>query len=338
MRGKQSRYGASYWWALLPLVVLPFLALLSLSVGAYKPLGLNTLLHYVFGLSKPTPLERSIIRLRLTRTLAGIVAGSALAYAGSSLQYVFRNPLADPYIFGIASGASFAITLALFLGASDPTTLYLAALAGSTVTLAIVALGGLLGGGSAFSYIVSGVAIGYLMWAASTIILIALGPRAHYSLSWLFGTLAYVNNGELKVSSLMMLAVTATAIAMGKRYSKLLLGRDVAAVYGAPYRRLLAELVLLSGVATASATALTGPIGFVGLVAPWISRVTVGSLYSRFTLVGMMWGSILVLASDVAARMMSGYVEMPLTAIMAFVGVPVIIYIMYESRGGAPWG
>ncbi len=319
------------------LLVLLALSLASMSIGAYRKVSLYTVLEYVLHSKRVPPIYAAIIHVRLLRTLAGVIVGAALAFSGASLQYVFRNPLADPYIFGIASGAALGVILSLYWGQASPMALYTAASLGAIAALALVAAGGVLGGGTAFSYIVAGVGIGYLLWAMSMILVLEMGPRAHYSAIWLFGTLAYIDSAELRISLIVVIAVLAVALSLHRRYSRLLLGEEVSAIYGTPYRRALLELTVLSGVATAAATAMAGPVGFVGLVAPWIARLTGTTLYAGFIASTVVWGSSLVLFSDVTARLLGGPVELPLTAIMSFVGVPFIIYIMVKLRGSSAW-
>jgi len=323
---------------LVPLLALLILTALSMGIGAYKHLGLREAFLILVHAHGPTAAEQAILKLRLTRTLAGVIVGSALALSGSSLQYALRNPLADPYVLGIASGAALGVILAVYAGRSDPLTLYTASIAGSLASLAGVLLGGILGGGSPFAYVIAGIGVGYLSWALSTTLIVALGPRAHYGIAWLFGTLAYTNTEELRISGLLALLTLTTALALRRRYEKLLLGEEVSSVYGTPYREAAFELVLLSGLLTASATALAGPVGFVGLVAPWVARLTVGVIYGRFIVSSILWGSILVVASDIASRILGGTYELPLTAVMSLVGVPFLLYASLKAaRGESSW-
>ena len=319
------------------LAVMVMLALTSLLIGPYKGVTPADLARFLVSPETLSPLKRAVITARFHRMLAGVIVGSTLALAGASLQYVFRNPLADPYVFGIASGAALGVVAALYAGLRAPSALYAAAMLGSLGALVIVLLGGALGGGSPFSYIVVGVSVGYLLWALSLILLLLMGPEAHYSLLWLFGTLAYTTPGQLRVSGSIAVVACAVSLVLSRRYSKLILGPEVASIHGVPYRKASLELVALSGLATAAATSLAGPVGFVGIVAPWVARVSVGSLYGRFVAASILWGSSVVLAGDIFARVAGGPVEVPLTAVLSLMGVPMIFYILLKSRGIRVW-
>jgi iron complex transport system permease protein len=336
---ERRAYGrmAAILYFLVPLSTLLVLAVVSLGTGAYRHLGIRKSILLLIHAYKPTGVEQAIFKLRLARTLAGVIVGSALALSGSGLQYALRNPLADPYILGMASGAALGVILAIYTSHPDPLTLYSASIAGSLVSLAGVLLGGILGGGSPFAYVIAGIGVGYLSWALSIILIVMLGPRAHYGIAWLFGTLAYVGEEELGISGLLTLSVLVITLLLRRRYEKLLLGEEVSSVYGVPYREAAFELVLLSGLLTASATALAGPVGFVGLVAPWVARLTVGVVYGRFIVSSVLWGSSLVIASDIASRILGGSYELPLTAVMSFVGVPFLLYASLKARGGSSW-
>ena len=323
--------------AAAPLLALMVAVVVSMGVGPYKGLGVRRAFFILLHGHEVSGVEWAILKLRLVRTLAGVAVGAALAVAGSSLQYALRNPLADPYILGVASGAALGVILAIYMGHTGPIALYASSIIGSIASLTAVLLGGILSGGSPFAYVIAGVGVGYLSWALSMVLIVMLGPRAHYGIAWLFGTLAYATKRELVVSGSLVLLVVSTALALHRRYEKLLLGVEVSSVYGTPYRRAAFELVLLSGILTASATAIAGPVGFVGLVAPWVARLTVGVVYGRFLLSSILWGSSLVVVSDVASRMLESTFELPLTAVMSFVGVPFLIYAMFRVRGGRVW-
>ena len=323
-------------WTTLAVALTLTSAIASLSIGPYRRVSLHQVAEWISGGSLP-PLDEAILQVRLRRTLAGIIIGASLAYAGANLQYLFRNPLADPYVFGIASGAALGVTLALYLGHADPAAVYAYSLAGALASLALVVAGGLMGGGSPFSFIVVGVSLGYLLWSVSLILLSIMGPRSHLGFVWLFGTLAYASGRQLRLAAATLALVWTASILLRSRYSKLLLGPDISSLRGTPYRRAAVELVVLSGVVTAAATAVSGPVGFVGVVAPWFARTTAGSLYGRFIAVSTLWGATLVVLADTVNRLLGGAVELPLTGLLSLIGVPVVVYITLRSRGVKPW-
>jgi len=318
-----------------PLIALASLVLsltASLCVGSYGFISPPEVFEVLVGREGSTLYP--IILHRLVRSVASIVAGTVLAISGATLQYVLRNPLADPYILGIAGGAGLAVVAGLYAGLSKPLELYLLAALGGLVVLLLVLVVSTLASGSIFSLVISGVAFGYITWAISTILLLRLGSSIRGGLLWLFGTVAFTSPRELLLTALLSLAAVALLAILSPSLSKLALGDEVASSMGVNVGRLRALSIALAATAASFVVALAGPVGFVGLVAPWIARILGGTIYTVLLPLSAMTGSTLLLVSDVIARIVLRPLEVPLTAVTALIGVPVLVYILLRVRAG----
>ncbi len=309
----------------------PLLLILSVTIGPYKQVGFSSVLECLLG-GCPPAAEAVVIR-RLLRSLSAMVAGAGLAAAGVTLQHILRNPLADPYIIGVASGAGLGAIVAFALGVNNPTTVYLLALMGGTLAYTIVSMLSLVTGLRMLSFILAGVAVGYAAWALSVIVIVRYMARVQGGILWLFGSVAYVTRLQVLLSTILVAIPILWLIIRRKGLSALLLGDEVAEAAGYNVKMLRYEAFLASSALTAAAVALAGPIGFVGLVAPWLARALLGSIYARLLLFSSLMGGWMLLSSDILVRAVFAPVEVPLTAITSLIGVPVMVYIMSKFRG-----
>lgn len=302
-----------------------------MSVGAYRKVGFLDAIRYIFGGSLPTT-ARFVLDERLWRTLAAVVAGIGLSSAGATLQYILKNPLADPYILGVTGGSGLGVLLAIALGLTNPIATYSIALFGGFMAFVLMLLFSSLAGSSPFSIVLSGVAVGYLTWAISMVVLVENSEKIAGGILWLFGTVAFSTRNEVLYSLFMDIIALLILFVIGKNIEKLMLGDEVAESMGIRVKKTRILAVSGAALATAAAVALSGPIGFVGLVAPWAARELIGSLYLGFFTVSTLLGAVLLVLSDVTVRALFSPLELPLTSIVAIVGVPVMIYIIKEMR------
>jgi iron complex transport system permease protein len=277
-----------------------------------------------------------IIRtLRVPRALVAALVGAALAVAGAIIQGVTRNPLADPWILGIEAGAAFAVVCSVFLlGASSLTTYALFAFVGGAIAAVVVYALGTLGGMSPMKLVVAGAALATLLSSLKTAILILnqqtleeirfwlAGSVAGRDLSLLLQVLPYVGAGLL------------LAFALGRQITALTLGDDVATGLGLRTAWLkvlcVVAVVLLAG----SAVAIAGPIGFVGLVIPHVARYLVGVDYRWVLPYSALLGAMLLVAADIAARLVLRPQELPVGIMTALVGAPFFIYLARKRIKG----
>ncbi|GAB6148105.1 FecCD family ABC transporter permease [Stetteria hydrogenophila] len=307
----------------------------SVSIGSYPGVGLDEVLDYLAGRGLPAGV-RAVVELRLSRTVAAALVGAALSAGGAGLQFVLRNPLADPYILGISSGAALALILASSLGLASPAAVQLVAFLGGLAALGVAFALAAAAGGGRLSLIIAGVVVGYAAWSLGVILLYRMGPEAGRALSWLYGTLAYTTPSVLRDYSPGILAGLGVLALRAGRVSKLLLGEEVAESMGVNVARLRLEVVAAAGLATASSVAIAGPVGFIGLAGAWLARALVGSVFTRLLPASAMAGAAVLVAADAAARLL-GPGEPPLTALTTLAGIPATVYVLTHLRGEG-WG
>jgi iron complex transport system permease protein len=283
-------------------------------------------------------LATIVFDLRLPRALSAFAVGALLALAGALLQALLRNPLADPYVLGISGGASVAALLAMAAGA----TLWLMQLASAVGALATLMLLVLLARRSLFSRDVlagddaaSGVLLTGVMIAALTAavlsLLLALAPegRLRSMVFWLLGDLAGATDKVTAAIALLLLAVLLTIACVLARPLNLVLRGDVAAfTQGVDVARVRRVLVLVAALATGCAVTLAGAVGFVGFVAPHITRRLVGNDQRSLLPGAALLGGALVVLADIIARTAAAPLQLPVGVLTALLGVPVFLWLL----------
>ncbi|MCE4624611.1 MAG: iron ABC transporter permease [Desulfurococcales archaeon] len=287
------------------------------------------------GVSNPLDSIRSlghggdpIVIYRLTRTVAAALLGLGLSVSGLTLQYTLRNPMADPYLLGVSSGAAFGVlVLYLFSPTPPPTLVYASGLLwGFIAFLIVIGVGGFIGGGPT-SLIVAGVSVGYGFFGLIVLAMAHMPGAQRFSFIWLFGTVAYVTRETLLVTAAIVISGTAGLAAYSQKIYTLILGDEVARASGVDVERLRLVAAFLASSIAASLVALAGPVGFLGLAAPWATRLAIGSNYRRALAGSMILGAGAAVASDLVVRLMSGGGEIPLTAVTALFGAPILFYL-----------
>ncbi|MBO1518627.1 vitamin B12 ABC transporter permease BtuC [Oceanisphaera pacifica] len=327
---QQRKY--HYWLAALGLALLASI-LLSLQLGAVG-VGVEALWQPV------SPLEKQVFwQLRLPRTLLAVLVGASLALCGAVLQVLLHNPLAEPGLIGISSGASLAAVLTLSLSVSLGITLpywslSLAAFMGALlVTLLLLALSRRrLGSGALLLF---GVAVGILANAILTWLLYLADDASLRSfLFWMMGSLGH---GQ-PLSFAWWLPAIATLfwlLRQGRSLDLLALGDHQAQLLGLNVQRLQPQLVLAVCLLTAFSVAMAGPIGFVGLVVPHLLRLLVGGKQRFLLPASMLAGALVLTLADVVARTLLSAGEVPIGAVTATLGAPVFIWLLVRRYAGA---
>nr|WP_269330309.1 iron ABC transporter permease [Kineosporia babensis] len=260
--------------------------------------------------SSATDVQARIIwEFRLPRALLGLVVGSALAVAGAVLQAVVRNPLADPFIFGVSSGASVAAVAALTLvtGTLAAVSVPLAAFAGALVTtLTVFLLAQQRGRVTAHRLVLAGVAMSYLLSSVTSyLVLRASGPGEGVSqvLSWLSGSLAAADWGDLGLPTLVLLLSTVGLTLLARVLNAFLIGDETAASLGVDVGRVRLGLFVITSLLVGVVVAVSGAIGFVGLVVPHAIRMIVGSDHRWVLPASALAGGLLLVVVDIIARL-----------------------------------
>ena len=264
---------------------------------------------------------------RAPRALTAVGVGAGLAMAGVVMQALTHNPLADPYLLGVSSGASVGAVAALLAGVTA--ALPLAAFAGALAALATTLL--LAGrGASPVRTILAGVAVGYLASALVSLLVFrsSRGDAYREILSWLLGSLASSRWWEAGLALTASAVVGAVVLARSRTFDALLLGDDAAVSLGVPVRRERPWLMGLVAVLTGALVAVSGAIGFIGLVVPHAARILVGQRHRALLPVAALAGGLFLLLADTAARTLLDPVEVPVGIITALVGGPAFALLL----------
>lgn len=309
--------------ALLSLVVVMGI---GLTVGT-KMIGLDTVVDAVTRFDG-SDLQLVVRESRIPRTVLGIVVGLALGAAGAVMQALTRNALADPGILGVNAGASVAVAVAVAaLGVADFPHLMAFALLGALVATIGVVLLGALGGGSPVTLVLSGVALAAVLGGITTA-LVLLNPTAFLHMrSWESGALAGRDLSLLAFAGPAIALGLAIALLMTRSLDVLALGDDTAAALGVRIGPLRTAAVVAVTLLAGTATALAGPVAFLGLAAPHIARGFVGASQKAVVPLAAVIGAIVVVLGDVVGRVIIAPQEVPVGIVMAFVAAPFLIVI-----------
>lgn len=281
--------------------------------------------------------------LRLPRVLLAATVGAGLALVGAMMQALVRNPLADPYILGVSSGASVGAAAVMLFNVFGLRTVFgaqavsVAGFAGACAAMAIVYLLARSGAGvSPQRLVLGGVASSYV-FSAITSLLIFLGtPHAAGNvLFWLLGGLGRASWNTLALPVVLCGVVAGYALLRAPWLNALAMGDDLATSVGVPVNRFRRELFLASALLTGVLVALSGAIGFVGLILPHVARLLVGADHRRLLAVAMPLGAVFVIWCDVAARTVAAPQVLPVGVITALVGGPLFVALLIRRTAGA---
>lgn len=319
--GRQAGLTAT---AAVALVVLALAAIASVCVGARTVPPTEILRAFT---DFAGTADHVVVRdIRLPRTLLGIAVGAALAVAGALVQTLTRNPLAEPGMLGVTAGAGFAIVLAQSARQGDSQVgQLLAACAGAlAATLLVYAVGR----GSPVRLLLAGVALSSVLSGVSLGIRLLLPDVFDSYRFWSVGSLAGREQAPLTLPLLVVLAALVGALLLARPLNALALGEHVATTLGAHVLRTRILVVALVTVLAGAATAVAGPIAFVGLIVPHLARrLARGSVPWLLTLC-LLLGPVLLLAADVLGRLLLPTGEVPVAIVTAFLGGPVLIWVV----------
>lgn len=278
--------------------------------------------------------ELVIYYLRMPRALSAILVGIGLSTAGVVMQALIRNPLVDPYITGVSSGAGFGATLVALTGFaiidgvfSMPLAAFIGAIAAFSFTLVVAEMAG----GRPMSYVLAGVIISTILSAGTTLLMISNPDKLHGILYWLFGSFAYSS----WISTLIVMGVVGVCclaiLLFANEYNVILLGDEQAKQLGLNPKGLKRKMVVLISVLAAACVSFCGVIGFVGLIVPHVARMIVGGDHRLLLPASMMLGANVLLLADLVCKTVAIPEELPIGAVMALVGGPFFVYLMIRS-------
>jgi iron complex transport system permease protein len=298
--------------------------------------------HALPGLIAPDwqSFEASIVwEVRLPRVTLAVVAGAGLAVVGATLQALLRNPLADPYLLGTSAGAALGAVSVLLSGAAvaGGLSLAIAAFLGALVATAVVyVLAWQDGRFPTGRLVLSGVAVSYLFSSVTNLLIyrVPTGEQARTAIFWMLGGLGSAQWESLALPTMVVVAGTCALIAFARALNAVSLGEEVAATLGIDGDRVRQVGFLIASLGTGVLVAVTGGIGFVGLMVPHCVRLVVGADHRRLLPAVALAGAIFLVWADVLARTIVAPEEVPIGIVTAFAGAPFFLWLMRSRRLG----
>lgn len=339
----------SRWWLPVSFGVLALAFLVGVMVGPAGPpwqripLELIDALPFVDIDTGVTPLQHDVLwQIRMPRVVLAAIVGGMLSLAGASYQGVFRNPLVDPYLLGVAAGAGLGATIALTVGRDttvawpiDP--LPVAAFVGGLLAVVLTYLvGGAFGATRASATLVlAGVAVTALATAIQTFMLQKHNDVIRQVYSWILGRLSSATWSDVRVVLPYVLVSGAVLLLHRRLLDVLRVGDDEAAALGARVDRIRITVVIAATLGTSAVVAVSGLIGFVGIVVPHLVRLLFGPSYRRLLPLTVMLGAAFLIVADVPGRVLSDPAETPIGVVTAFLGAPFFIVVLRTRQAAA---
>ncbi|WBU65116.1 FecCD family ABC transporter permease [Paracoccus aerodenitrificans] len=325
------------------IALLAVLAVLSLGHGASGVSGLAVIGDLLTGRDVAQTDRVILLNIRLPRLLTGILVGAALAVSGAIMQGLFRNPLADPGLLGVSAGASLGAIAAIVLGGALPAAIAglvgwhlvpLAAFAGSWIAmLTLYAIATRQGRTSVATMLLAGIALAAMIAALSGLIIYRADDQQLRDLTfWSLGSLAGSSWTKLIAAGPVILIALTLAPAMSRGLNGLALGEAAAAHVGIRVQRVKRASVLITAAATGAAVAISGAIGFVGIVVPHLLRLITGPDHRWLLINSGLLGAAVLIAADMIARSIVVPAELPIGIITAMMGGPFFMWVLLSNR------
>ena len=279
-----------------------------------------------------------IVHLRIPRALFAMLIGASISVAGAMMQGLFRNPLADPGLLGVSSGAALGAASVIVLGFSLPwvpaLTLPIAAFVGGVIATIVVMQLSIRGGrASVANMLLAGIAINAVCGAATGLLVYISDDEQLRSLTfWTMGSVGGASWANLPYVVLFAFGPALMALPLGRAINALLLGESEAHLLGVNVEQLKLLIIFLVCVMVGTSVSLTGMIGFVGLVVPHLCRLILGADNRRVILGSMLVGATLLLGADLISRTIVSPAELPIGIVTSIVGGPFFLSLLYRSR------
>jgi len=271
--------------------------------------------------------------LRLPRVLLGAMVGAALSVSGAAYQGVFRNPLADPYLLGVAAGAGLGATIVIVGGGTSgliPPAAFVGAVAAVVVAYAL----GSLGPRSGATLILAGVAVAAFFTAAQTFVQQQHADTVREVFTWILGRLSTAGWGEVTTLAPYVVVGITVMLLHRRLLDVLAVGEEEAATLGVDPSRVRVIVVVAATLTTAAAVAVSGLIGFVGIIVPHAVRLLVGVSYRVILPVAVIGGAAFLVLADLVARTVLSPAEIPIGVVTAFIGAPFFALVLRTSKRG----
>ena len=341
-----SHENAGKWWIALASLLLVCSLLVGVMIGPAGPAWWRVPLELINRLpffsihSGLTDTDWSIVwQIRAPRVVLAALVGSTLSIAGASYQGVFRNPLVDPYLLGVAAGAGLGATIVITVNRSGTSTwwidpLPLAAFVGGLIAVLATYLVGTTGKGerSSPSLVLSGVAVTSLATAAQTFLLQRNSDVVRQVYSWILGRLSSATWGDVRLVIPYVVLSTIALLLHRRLLDVLRVGDDEAAALGVNVSRVRLVVVVAATLGTASVVAVSGLIGFVGIIVPHAVRLIVGTSYRVVLPVSLLFGAAFLILADIPGRVLDNPAETPIGVVTAFLGAPFFLLILRARK------
>lgn len=328
---------------ILPLslgVLLLVSMLVAASIGVI-PIPVKVILQSIgqkFGICRDVPIAEyyqvTLWQLRIPRIVMSVLAGAALAICGGVFQSIFRNPVCDPYILGISSGASIGAAIAFILGWDAAVFgIALPALVTALLTLLLIlGIARVKGKHNTDTLLLIGIALNFFISAMITLLIVMNQKEMHKIYFWTMGSLTHVSWLEIA----WLLPVMALCISILFYYSKSLnimqVGTETAQTLGIDTQKTTYIVLITSSVLISVVVSFCGSIGFIGLIMPHVARLLFGSNNRRLFTYSLFFGAFFLLIADTLARTIAAPAELPVGSITALAGAPYFIYLVLRKR------
>lgn len=324
-------------WKLILLALVIALGITIIAATAIGPVEIPfaVVISTIAGFGPaPSPVERTIVLdIRLPRIILGILVGAALGVAGTAMQGLFKNPMADPYIIGISSGAALGASIAIVTFSSSFYALLLMAFVMATLTVFIVYSIASIGGKvPVATLLLAGIAVGTFMSALTSFIMYTSGENLHGIVFWLMGGLWGRSWIHVFIILPWVILGSAVIFIFARDLNAMLLGEESAQHLGIEVETVKKILIVSASLITAVAVAVSGIIGFVGLIIPHIMRLLVGSDHRILIPSSALVGGIFLVWADTISRTVISPTEIPVGIITALFGAPFFVYLLRRKK------
>lgn len=326
----------------ISLVVFTFIiALGSLTVGSASISqfeAIKIIINYFTRVSQGNMSEKIIMNIRAPRVLMALFTGAGLAISGVTFQGLFKNPMGDPFVLGVSSGAALGATIGLIfnLEKNNYILITLLAFGGAIVTLMLVYNVARVGNKIPIEILLlSGIAISFLCNSLISLIMILKKEAMDKIIYWTLGSL---NTSSYKQLLLIAPIVVLGSLFIYRRYKDLnilSIGEEDAYSLGVEVEKVKKELIIISSLIVAALVSVTGIIGFVGLIIPHIARIIVGSNHKELVPFSFILGALFLVVCDTISRVIIAPGELPVGAVTALLGAPYFIYLLWKKKRGS---
>ncbi|RXM58746.1 FecCD family ABC transporter permease [Clostridium tetani] len=325
---------------LIFLLILSFFAFaFCVGFGSVR-IDLKEVIQIIFNKELSNSTNKDIIMdIRLPRAIATLVGGAALALSGLLLQIFFKNPIVEPYILGISSGATLFVALVMLGGFSlgfenpSPYVLVFGAFLGSLLVMMLVVVFAI-----RVKYIITlliiGIMVGYICSAVTNILTAFADKEQLYGfIMWTKGSFSGFTWNNVGVLTSVGIPILIASFFTVKPLNAFLMGEEYAKSMGVNIKKFRLIIILIASILTAVVTAFTGPIAFIGLAVPHISRLIFKTSDNRVLIPGtVILGAIVTAFCDLICRTLFAPIELPISAITSFIGAPIVIYLILKRR------